>query len=55
MQLNAEDGGVRKYILVQWDEVIKADKGAYKFCVDNKFEPVISSITIEHLNRAEEK
>ena len=30
MQLNAEDGGKRKYILVQIPEIIKEDKAAYK-------------------------
>lgn len=55
MQLNAEDGGNRKFILCQIDELIKADKPAYKFCMDNHLPPVISSITIERVNRAGEK
>ena len=55
MQLNAEDGGNRKFILVQWDERIKEKTDAYQFCQEHKFEPVISSITIERLNRAGEK
>jgi adenine-specific DNA-methyltransferase len=57
MQLNAEDGGKRKFVLVQIDEPIikKKSTEAYKFCTDNKFKPVISSITIERLNRAGEK
>jgi adenine-specific DNA-methyltransferase len=55
MQLNAEDGGNRKFILCQIDEPIKNDKPAYKFCVDNNLPPVISSITIERLKRAGEK
>lgn len=55
MQLNAEDGGNRKFILVQWDEKIAEYKEAYKFCTENKLEPVISSITIERINRAGEK
>jgi adenine-specific DNA-methyltransferase len=55
MQLNAEDGGNRKFILVQIDEPIKEDKPAYKFCIDNNLQPVISSITIERLRRAGEK
>lgn len=55
MQLNAEDGGNRKFILCQIDEPIKEDKPAYKFCIDNNLPPVISSITIERLNRAGEK
>lgn len=55
MQQNAEDGGNRKFILCQIDEPIKADKPAYKFCVENNLPPVISSITIERLKRAGEK
>jgi len=55
MQLNAEDGGNRKFILCQIDEPIKADKPAYKFCIENNLPPVISSITIERIKRAGEK
>jgi adenine-specific DNA-methyltransferase len=55
MQLNAEDGGNRKFILCQIDEAIKEDKPAYKFCIDNNLPPVISSITVERLKRAGEK
>jgi adenine-specific DNA-methyltransferase len=55
MQLNAEDNGNRKFILVQWDEEITKDKPAYKFCKENKLEPVISSICIERVNRAGKK
>jgi len=55
MQLNAEDGGNRKFILCQIDEPIKKDKPAYQFCVDNNLPPVISSITVERLKRAGEK
>ena len=55
MQLNAEDGGNRKFILCQIDEPIDKKKPAYKFCIDNKLPPVISSITIERLKRAGEK
>ncbi|MCA6421974.1 MAG: site-specific DNA-methyltransferase [Flavobacterium sp.] len=55
MQLNAEDGGSRKFILCQIDEPIKEDKPAYQFCIDNNLTPVISSITIERIKRAGEK
>jgi adenine-specific DNA-methyltransferase len=55
MQLNAEDGGNRKFILCQIDEPIRTDKPAYQFCVDNNLPPVISSITIERLKRAGER
>ena len=53
MKLNAEDDGNRKFILVQIDETIKLNKNqAIKFCKNNRMKPVISSITIERLNRA---
>lgn len=57
MQLNAEDGGNRKFILCQIDEPIDPvkKKAAYDFCTDNNLPPVISSITIERLKRAGEK
>ena len=57
MQLNAEDGGNRKFILVQWDEEINSKKNeeAHNFCKDNNLPPVISSICLERLNRAGEK
>ena len=55
MQLNAEDGGNRKFILCQIDEPIDSKKPAYQFCIDNNLPPVISSITIERLKRAGEK
>ncbi len=57
MQLNAQDGGNRRFILVQIDEEIDKKKNteAHKFCTENNFQPVISSITIERLNRAGEK
>ncbi len=55
MQLNAEDGGNRKFILCQIDEPISKDKPAHKFCIENNLPPVISSITIERLKRAGEK
>lgn len=56
MELNAEDGVNRKFILCQIDEEIKKEKSAaYDFCIDNNFEPVISSITVERVNRAGDK
>lgn len=58
MQLNAEDGGKRKYILVQLPEVIdpKKSKTAYDF-VKNVLhaEPTIFEITKERLLRAAKK
>jgi len=55
MELNKEDGGNLKFILVQIDEPIKEDKPAYKFSIENNLPPAISSITIERLRRAGEK
>ncbi len=57
MQQNVEDGGNRKFILVQLDEQIDEtkSKSAYDFCKENNFEPIISSITIERVNRAGDK
>jgi adenine-specific DNA-methyltransferase len=55
MQLNAEDGGNRKFILCQIDEPLKEGKPAHQFCTENNLPPVISSITIERLKRAGEK
>jgi adenine-specific DNA-methyltransferase len=57
MQLNAEDGGNRRFILCQIDEPIdeKKKKEAFDFCIANNLPPVISSITVERLRRAGEK
>lgn len=58
MQLNAEDGGKRKYILVQLPEPIdpRKNKTAYDFVKDElKAEPTIFEITKERLLRAAKK
>lgn len=57
MELNAEDGGNRKFIMVQLQEEIdqKNNKDAYDFCVENNFEPLITSIGKERIRRAGEK
>lgn len=58
MQLNAEDGGNRKFILVQIPEEIdsKKSKIAYDFVKDElKAEPTIFEITKERLIRAAKK
>ena len=64
MELNKEDGGNRKFILVQLDEEILKDKPAYDFIIENNLmtkrqdndkKPYISDITIERCNRAGEK
>ena len=53
MRLNADDGGKRKFILVQIDEEIQKDKKeAIEFCKKNRLKPVISNITLERLSRA---
>ena len=58
MQLNAEDGGQRQYILVQLPEAIeeKKNKAAYDFVTQTlKAEPTIFAITKERLTRAAQK
>jgi adenine-specific DNA-methyltransferase len=58
MQLNAEDGGNRKYILVQIPEIIepKKNKAAYDFVKNAlKAEPTIFEITKERLLRSAKK
>ncbi|MCK9161695.1 MAG: site-specific DNA-methyltransferase [Arcobacteraceae bacterium] len=58
MQLNAEDGGNRKFILVQLPEPIdpKKNKVAYNFVKEEiKAEPTIFEITKERLLRAAKK
>ncbi|MGL5123669.1 MAG: DNA methyltransferase [Fusobacteriaceae bacterium] len=55
MQLNAEDGGNRKYIMVQLEEEIEEGKEAYKFCKENNLPTNITSIGIERIKRAAKK
>lgn len=59
MELNAEDGGNRQFILVQLDEPINEAKSkvAYDFCKNElkSQNPVISDITIERVKRAAAK
>ena len=58
MQMNTEDDGDRKFILVQWAEAIdpKKNKAAYDFVKKElKAEPTIFEITKERLLRAAKK
>ena len=59
MELNTEDGGNRRFILVQLPESIDESKNktAYDFVKNElgRSEPKISDITIERVNRAGEK
>ena len=58
MQLNAEDGGIRKFILVQIPELIdpKRNKIAFDFVKEElKAETTIFEITKERLIRASKK
>ena len=59
MELNAEDKGNRKFILVQIDEPINESKNkvAYDFCKNElkSTNPAISDITIERVKRASAK
>ena len=55
MELNAEDGHNRRYMLVQLDEKIEKKEeteDAVRFCNENGLAVVVSSITIERLRRA---
>ncbi len=55
MQLNAEDGGNRKFILVQWAEEISAKKSkeAHTFCKETLKRPAnIAEIAKERIRRA---
>ena len=57
LELNSYDQGKRKFILVQLDEPIDERKNteSYKFCIERKIDPVISSIMLERLRRAGDK
>ena len=55
IQLNAEDGGNRKFIMVQIDEKVKEDTEAYKFLTEIKKPTNISEIGKERIRRAGEQ
>lgn len=58
MQLNAEDGGKRKFIMVQWAENIDAKKSkeAFTFCTQTLNRPAtIAEISKERIRRAGDK
>ena len=58
MQLNAEDNGNRKFIMIQLPEEIdeKNSKEAYEFCTKElKQEPIIPTIAKERIKRAAKK
>lgn len=57
MQLNAEDEGNRKFIMVQVDEPIDPNKqkDAFMFCEANKFKHSIAEISKERIRRAGQK
>ncbi len=52
--LNAEDGGRRRYILVQLPEALDPNGASSKYCEKIGITPVISSLTRERLRRAGE-
>ena len=56
MELNAEDGGNRQFIMVQLPEPIdpsdRKQKEAYDFCQKNDFPPNIAEISKERIRRA---
>jgi len=53
-RLNTEDGGHRKWIMIQLEEEVnpKNSKEAYNFCIDNDLPTNITSIGIERVKRA---
>jgi len=60
MQMNAEDNGNRRFILIQWAQDLSKPKGddqkaAAKFCKDNDLPLNIISLTKERLKRAHNK
>lgn len=59
MKQNSEDGGNRRFILVQLPEPLheknKEQKEGYKFCTELKLEPTISSLSRERVRRAAEE
>lgn len=55
IQLNAEDGGNRKFIMVQIDEKVKEDTEAYKFLTEIKKPTNICEIGKERIRRAGEQ
>ena len=56
MELNAEDGGARKFICVQLPEPLnsndKENEEAYKFCQKFGVAPTLSALSLERIKRA---
>lgn len=55
MQLNANDEGNRKYIMVQLEEELVEGTEGYKYCIDNNLPTNITSIGIERIKKISEK
>lgn len=55
MQLNANDEGNRKYIMVQLEEELAEGTEGYKYCIDNNLPTNITSIGIERIKKSAEK
>ncbi|MCY4539384.1 MAG: site-specific DNA-methyltransferase [Chloroflexi bacterium] len=55
LEQNREDGGNRRFIMVQMAEKIDGDKNkneaAYNFCIDNNLRPTIAEISKERIRR----
>ena len=51
-KLNLEDGGSRKWIMIQLEEELSQKSEAYKFCEKEKLPKNITSIGIERIKRA---
>lgn len=55
MDLNADDAGNRKYIMVQLEEKLTEGTEGYKYCIDNNLPTNITSIGIERIKKSAEK
>lgn len=55
MDLNADDEGDRKYIMVQLEEKLTEGTEGYKYCIDNNLPTNITSLGIERIKKAAEK
>lgn len=55
MNLNANDAGNRKYIMVQLEEELIEGTEGYKYCIDNNLPINITSIGIERIKKAAEE
>ncbi|MDN5350928.1 MAG: adenine-specific DNA-methyltransferase [Bacteroidales bacterium] len=59
LKVNANDGGKRKFIMVQLPEhlnpKINEQKTAFEFCIENNFPPILTEVAKERIRRAANK